>query len=412
MGYLQDIYDYMKNGESETENLGLEIEHFVVDENGVQIRFEEISSLIEQVGREEGAEIMFVDGYPAGYYNGKYSVTLEPACQFEISINPYSSISRIEKVYREFLSVWENIFSERGYRLVTKGNLPLVETGAITPDDIPLSPKKRYRYMDTYFKESGKYGRYMMRASASTQVSIDYSSEEDLIRKLRLLQIISPVLMILMENKSEETSTLPEAPDKPHLLRIQEWEDLDPDRTGFFPGSYDRDFGYKKAAEAVFHTPLILLTDSGSSQYVGNKTVEDLLKEGIISEDWKDGARRKKLVEHFFSMGFFHFRIKNYIEIRVADSVPADRAFGYAALLKGIAYSEENLSFLENELADIDGIEKINDAVQKIEREGREALIYNNRTAGEWVSYLTALAEKGLPEHEKGYLKPCVNFLA
>jgi protein-tyrosine phosphatase len=41
-------------------------------------------------------------------------------------------------------------------------------------------------------------------------------------------------------------------------------------------------------------------------------------------------------------MGFFHFRIKKYIEVRVADIVPIKKALGYTALLKGIVYSERN----------------------------------------------------------------------
>ena len=143
-----------------------------------------------------------MDSYPVGYYTGEYSTSLEPACQFEISINPYSDLETIENIYKEFRDIWDPIFFERGYLFETNGNLPLVEKGVITPDDIPLSPKKRYKYMDAYFKRSGRYGKYMMRASASAQVSIDYKSEEDMVKKLRVLQKISPILMIMMENKS------------------------------------------------------------------------------------------------------------------------------------------------------------------------------------------------------------------
>lgn len=176
MSLLQNIYDYIKSGETDTENLGLEIEHFVVDENGAQIGFDEVTSLIDCVRRELGAEIIYTDGYSVGYTNEKYSVSLEPSCQFEISINPYSDLSVIESVYQEFFELWEPIFSQRGYHIVTKGNLPAVELGEIRPDEIPLSSKKRYQYMDAYFRDSGKYGKYMMRASASTQVSVDYKS--------------------------------------------------------------------------------------------------------------------------------------------------------------------------------------------------------------------------------------------
>lgn len=404
MSTLHDIYEYVRSGETEKEQLGLEIEHFIVNEVGVQITFDEITPLIEKVGRETGAKLLYVDGHVVGYANDKYSVTLEPSCQFEISINPYSALDEIEKVYQEFRGIWDPIFVGRGYHFVAKGNLPLVECGIITPDEIPLSPKKRYEYMDAYFRTSGKYGKYMMRASAATQVSIDYKSEADLTRKLRLFEKLSPVFMIMMENKTEENSVLQGASGKPHLLRIQEWEDLDPERTGFYPGSFDRDFGYAKVADVVCHTPLILLTDNDVSTYVGSKTAEDLFAEHVISEEGLTEERRTKLVEHFLSMGFFHFRIKKYIEVRVADSVPIKKALGYTALLKGIAYSERNLDVLEKELADVNSLEEIQDAVLRIETDGDQAVIYHNMTAAQWASYLIGLAVNALPEHEKGYL--------
>lgn len=404
MSLLKDIYNYIKSGETDNENLGLEIEHFVLDENGLPMEFDVISPLIEQVGRETGAKIIYTDGYPAGYVNDKYSVSLEPSCQFEISINPYSDLSVIENVYREFREIWEPVFEDKGYHFVVNGNLPAVELGRIKPDEIPLSPKKRYQYMDAYFRESGIYGKYMMRASASTQVSVDYRSESDLIRKLSVLQKISPVLMLMMENKTDENSTLPEAPDKPHLFRIQEWDDLDPDRTGFFPHSLEEDFGYEQIANVVYTTPLILLTDNGSTIDVGRRNAKEVLEEGIIDGDELDEERKIRLIEHILSMGFFHFRIKKYIEIRVADSVPIKKALGFVALLKGIVYSEQNLDLLDAELSGIDTLEKIQDTVVRIEKDGADAVIYDNLTAAQWAERLVQIASDALPEKEQEYL--------
>ena len=410
MSFLEDISEYIRSGETKSQNLGLEIEHFIINDEGVQMGFHEISNLIDKVGKSLGAEIIYMDSYPVGYYTGEYSTSLEPACQFEISINPYSDLKTIKNIYEEFRALWEPIFSERGYHFETKGNLPLVELGKITPDDIPLSPKKRYKYMDAYFKRSGKYGKYMMRASASAQVSIDYKSEEDMVRKLRVLQKISPLLMILMENKSEENSTLAGAEDKPHLFRIQEWDDLDPERTGFVPHSFDKDFGYDKMAEVIYHTPLILLTDNGETVNVGHQNAEELVANHIIYTDDIDEERKKRLIEHFMSMGFFHYRVKKYIEVRVADSVPIDKALGYVALLKGLIYNDENLAALENELGGIYSSEQIQAAVEAIEREGFDAVIYDGKTAFEWTGNLLNLASRALSKEDREYLKNVRTF--
>ena len=274
----------------------------------------------------------------------------------------------------------------------------------IDPDDITLSPKKRYKYMDAYFRKTGKYGKYMMRASASTQVSIDFSSESDLNRKLGILQKISPVLMIAMENKTCSDSTLKDHPGRPHLFRIQEWDDLDDARTGFYPHSFEPGFGYDSVADVVIRTPLILLTDNGETTDVGSDNAHDLFAKGLLTEDGLDKEHRIRLIEHFISMGFFHFRIKKYIEVRVADSVPLDRALGYVALIKGIVYSDENLKILEEELREIDSVEKIQQAVEEIEKYGFDAVIYGGRKASYWAARITELALDKLNDTDREYL--------
>lgn len=404
MSIKESVKRYIRDGESLSQDLGLEIEHFVVNDAGVQIEFHEVSSIIEKMAGILNAKIIYMDGYPVGYVTDDYSITLEPACQFEISINPYSDIETIKSIYEDFVTLWTPVLKARGYHLETKGNLPLVEQGVIDPDDIALSPKKRYKYMDSYFRHSGRYGKYMMRASASTQVSVDFRSEEDMARKLNILQKISPVLMIAMENKTDPDSTLKEHPDKPHLFRIQEWDDLDPSRTGFYPHSLEDGFGYDSVADTILHTPLIILTDDGVTTDVGSETAEELFARGLIREETLDITRERSLIEHFISMGFFHYRVKKYIEIRVADSVPLDRALGYVAILKGIVYSDDNLSALEKELADVDTAEKIQQAVEDIERDGYNAVVYG-RKATEWAAHLYELALDKLPDTDKEYLE-------
>lgn len=404
MSIKESVKRYIRDGESLSQGLGLEIEHFVINDAGVQIEFHEVSSILEKMAGILNAKIIYMDGYPVGYVTDDYSITLEPACQFEISINPYSDIETIKSIYEDYVTLWTPVLKARGYHLETKGNLPLVEQGVIDPDDIALSPKKRYKYMDSYFRHSGRYGKYMMRASASTQVSVDFRSEEDMVRKLNILQKISPVLMIAMENKTDPDSTLKEHPDKPHLFRIQEWDDLDPSRTGFYPHSLEEGFGYDSVADTILHTPLILLTDDGVTTDVGSETAEDLFARGLIREETLDITRERSLIEHFISMGFFHYRVKKYIEIRVADSVPLDRALGYVAILKGIVYSDDNLSALEKELADVDTAEKIQQAVEDIERDGYNAVVYG-RKATEWAAHLYELALDKLPDTDKEYLE-------
>ena len=66
--------------------------------------------------------------------------------------------------------------------------------------DAPLIPKKRYEFMDRYFKSSGRYGINMMRGTASTQVSIDFVNEWDFVRKYRFAYLIMPAIKLICDN--------------------------------------------------------------------------------------------------------------------------------------------------------------------------------------------------------------------
>ena len=58
MSIRNDIKSYIRKGETQEQGLGLEIEHFVVNEKGVQIEFHEVSDLLKQMGDILKAEII------------------------------------------------------------------------------------------------------------------------------------------------------------------------------------------------------------------------------------------------------------------------------------------------------------------------------------------------------------------
>ena len=99
--------------------------------------------------------------------------------------------------------------------------------------------------------------------------------------------------MLLLEKKSEEKTTLKEHPDKPHLLRVQQWNDLDSARTGFIPHSFDDDFGYDTLANLIFETPLILYPESDQTVYVAHKSARDLFDTSVIKEEELTDSKKK-----------------------------------------------------------------------------------------------------------------------
>ena len=49
MSFIDYIQEYIEEGNTNSQNLGLEIEHFAVDDKGNQIGFNEVTALIEEI---------------------------------------------------------------------------------------------------------------------------------------------------------------------------------------------------------------------------------------------------------------------------------------------------------------------------------------------------------------------------
>ena len=60
--------------------------------------------------------------------------------------------------------------------------------------------------------------------------------------------------------------------------------------------------------------------------------------EWSAAEYYRGRLMTEEEIEHMLSMVFPDVRLKNYIEIRMADSLPKEEAFAYTALIRDIFY--------------------------------------------------------------------------
>ena len=110
-------------------------------------------------------------------------------------------------------------------------------------------------------------------------------------------------------------------------------------------------------------------------------------------------------------------RLKRFVEIRPADSLPQEYLTGYAALIKGLFYSEESMRALEQELGvcqdaqgeDIWPLDEqaVEEAIDAIRSRGYEARFYGEKAKSlrAWVELLFDLARAALPANERTYLE-------
>lgn len=389
--------------------LGVEVEHFVVTAEGerpVAYAGKEgafgVREVLAYLAEEYPEHTCSREGDLIGLASEEASITLEPAAQLEISIAPYSSIAQIVQVYQAFRAKVDPFLGEHGCKLVTSGYHPSARAL-----DLTLIPKQRYRFMNDYFREIGTHGERMMRASASTQVSVDYRDEADAIRKMRVAQALAPILASMTDN-----TAVFEGGPAPRMARFALWRDVDNDRCGSVPGLFDEGYGFADYADWILRTCPIFVTRPQASDPEG----PDL--RAVYGQSsyqaYGDAPMAKGDIEHALSMFWPDVRLKNFVEIRPADSLPASLVAGYAALIKGIFYSERSLDAVEKAFGAKGDVwplddESANIALAAIQEQGAKALI-SGKTLAQWQEFLLATASEALDEADAAHLQDLAIF--
>ncbi len=383
--------------------LGVEVEHFVVtDPECAPVPYEGadggfgVRDVLAFLASHYPEQSFGKDGDLIGLASEEASITLEPAAQVEISIAPYSSIARILQAYQGFRRLIDPFLAEHGCKLFVAGYHPTAKAL-----DLPLIPKQRYRFMNEYFQTIGTHGERMMRASASTQVSVDFRDEADAIRKMRVAQALAPILCAMTSN----TAVFEAEPAKP-LARFALWREVDNDRCGSVPGLFEPGFGFEEYADWILRTCPIFVTRPAANDPEG-ESLRPVFGQSAY-EAYGDAPMGEADVEHALSMFWPDVRLKRFVEIRPADSLPAEYMAGYAALVKGLFYSDSSLARIEQEFGVEQGVwpltdESANAALAAIQAQGSGAVI-SGKTLAAWEDLLLQLAAEALPEEEQGYL--------
>ena len=359
---IEKITQYILSGINTQKRIGLELEHFVYDADEQVMDYDRMSQCLVKMAEAAQGEMVTVEGRVLGYTASHYAVSLEPGCQLEISISPKEAIADIVGIYRDFRVLADRVFGQAGFALHEHAVLPTVESGEIKPDDITLLPKKRYACMDKYFEHTGEFGKYMMRATAATQISIDFSSEEDALLKLRVLQKLAPIVALLTENRS---GIRKDDRWKPYLTRCQIWRSVDAERCGYLEGSLSDDYSIEAYAEYLYHAGGIVVEEGDQIVDIAGTRIDEYYAHKEIEN-----------VDYFLSMYFPNVRVKKYIEYRIPDSMKIEDAKGYMHFVKQIVYDENVLREMDRLFSKVTSVAEIYEAEDAIFLHGYDAHIY------------------------------------
>ena len=259
------------------------------------------------------------------------SVTLEPGGQFELSGAPLANIHQTCNEVHSHLTEVKAVCEEIGAGMSGIGFVPRWRR-----DEIPWMPKGRYKVMRDYMLKTGSLGHDMMLRTSTVQVNLDFSSEADMVQKMRIAIALQPVATALFANS-------PFTEGRPNgflSYRSHTWTDTDPDRSGMLPFIFDDDFGFERWVDYVLDVPMYFVYREGVYRDVAGYSFRDFMAgklkgfEGVYPSlrDW----------ENHMTTPFPEVRLKHFIEMRGADGGPWSRLCALPALWVGLLYDIES----------------------------------------------------------------------
>src|SRR5260370_21091905 len=210
-----------------------------------------------------------------------------------------------------------------------------------TLDETPGMPKHRYEIMTRYMPRVGTRGLDMMYRTATVQANLDFSSEQDMVAKMRVGLALQPAIAALFANSPFTDGKL----NGLLSARSEIWRHTDPARTGMLAFAFEPGMGFERYVDYALDVPLYFVKRGDHYQDLAGASFRDLLA-GRLSQAPGERATLADWANHLSSI-FPEVRLKRILEIRGADVGPPDRIVALAALMAGLYYDPSALSSAE-----------------------------------------------------------------
>jgi glutamate--cysteine ligase len=256
-----------------------------------------------------------------------------------------------------------------------------------------MMPKGRYRIMTAYMPKVGGHGLDMMYRTCTVQTNIDYSSEADMVKKLRVSLALQPVATAMFAN-----SPFTEGQPNGFLsFRSEIWRDTDPDRSGMLPWAFEPGMGFERYVDYALGVPMYFIKRGERYIDVAGQSFRDLM-EGRLQALPGERATISDWANHISTI-FPEVRLKRYLEMRGADGGPWRRLPALPAYWAGILYDDDSLDAAWDLVKDWTAAER-----QKL-RDDVPRLGFAASVGGQSVLQLAkttiALADKGLARRRR-----------
>ena len=349
-----------------------------------------ICALLEGMQHLLGWEPIIEAGNIIGLFDvtGGGAISLEPGGQFELSGAPVETVHQTCSELMAHLAQVKEIARPLGIGFLGLGMTPNWSLA-----QIPMMPKGRYRIMTAYMPKVGGLGLDMMYRTCTVQTNIDYSSEADMVKKLRVSLALQPVATAMFANS-------PFTEGKPNgflSFRSEIWRDTDADRSGMLPWAFEPGMGFERYVDYALGVPMYFVKRGERYIDVAGQSFRDLMA-GRLQALPGERATVSDWANHISAI-FPEVRLKRYLEMRGADGGPWRRLPALPAYWAGILYDDDSLDAAWDLVKDWSAAER-----QKL-RDDVPRLGFAARVGGQSVLQLAkttiALADKGLARRRR-----------
>ncbi|PTM39042.1 glutamate--cysteine ligase [Bosea sp. 124] len=293
-----------------------------------------IRHLLEGMQAKLGWEPIVDAGHIIGLAGpeGGGAISLEPGGQFELSGAPVETLHQTAAELAEHLADVKVVAAPHGIGFVSLGHSPLW-----TRAQTPVMPKGRYKIMANYMPKVGTRGLDMMFRTCTVQVNLDFATEADMVRKLRVSLALQPLATALFATSPFTEGRL----NGFQSTRSEIWRDTDKARSGMIAFAFDEGMSYEAYVDWALDVPMYFVKRGDTYHDVAGASFRDLLA-GELAQLPGEKATISDWANHLSTL-FPEVRLKRFLEMRGADAGPPEMLNALPAFWVGLLYDQAAL---------------------------------------------------------------------
>lgn len=313
--------------------MGLEYETFLFHESfDRRANGAEIQALLKSWCDTQNTPLMEGD-HIIGVNLKEGALSLEPGGQFEFAAPPVASVAEVSRLFHAYRA--------RIVPLAQAQHLKVISMGADPKEPLDKRfwmDKDRYKIMRPYMESKDTLGTQMMTGTCTTQINLDYASEQDMVRKFRVALALQPLATALFASSPLSLGK----PNGFQSYRSHIWQHTDKERCGILPFVFEEGMGFERYVDYALDVPMYFVRRDKKYINVAGRSFRHFLKGELrelpgqkpTPQDWQD---------HLTTL-FPEVRLKNVLELRGMDSGPCPQPSAMAALWTGLLYDDEALA--------------------------------------------------------------------